>query len=97
MTLQCTQQWFYLNIYFSPVVEVIIGERVEIVFNHVVVSHGLINARLLRAYGLWDGLDVLSLFGEVFDGVGPLPQLVGDLLEVITDLHMHCERIYGRV
>lgn len=96
-TLQCTQQCL-LNTIFLPVVEVIIRKRVEVVFNHVIVSHGLVDERLVRTHRLWDGLDVFSLLSEVLDGVGPLSQLVGNLLEVITDLYVYyIESVLRRV
>ena len=69
-----------------PIIKVIVRERVEVVFNHVIVGHGLVDARLLQGNRLWDCFDVLSLFSEVFDSVCPLSQLVGNLFEVITQL-----------
>ena len=71
---------------YAPVVEVIIREREEILLYHVTVGHGLVNARLLGGNGLWNCLDIFSLFSKVLTGVGSLSQLVGNLFKVTTNL-----------
>ena len=70
----------------SPIVKIIIRERVEVLFNHVIVDHSFINLSLVLTHNFWDSFEVISLFCEVFDRIGTLPKLVRYLLELITDL-----------
>ena len=59
-----------------PKVEVIIGECVIVILKHVIVFHGLLDARLVGGYGLWHSLEVVSLFCEVLNGIGTLTKFV---------------------
>ncbi len=72
---------------YPPLFKVLIRENIVVLLHQVVVSHGLLDTGLVGGNHVWDGLDELPLLCEVLDAVGTVVQVLGDLTEVVTDLH----------